>query len=96
MTSSLQESHNLWKSLIVPIFYIGFELGFPMGQDSATFRDKGTTGQTQNLTKGQGQPVKIWDEPRDEIVQEFDSLSRPAGQNGTEQKSAISLSIALQ
>ena len=53
MTSSLQESHNLWKSLTVPIFYIGLELGFPMGRDSATFRDKGTTGQAQNLTKGQ-------------------------------------------
>ena len=60
----------------------------------------GTKGQRDKLKilprDRTGQPVKIWDEPRDEIVQEFDRLSRPAGQNGTEQKSAISLSIALQ
>ena len=50
-----------------------FALGFPTGRDSATFqdkktevptlsRDKGTTGQAQNLAKGRdgpGQPVKI-------------------------------------
>ena len=32
---------------------------FPTGRDSATFRDKGTTGQPKNLAKeddGQGQP----------------------------------------
>ena len=53
------------------------KLGFPMGRDSAIFwdkgsevpslsRDKGTTGQAQNLATG-------WDETE----QEFDSLSRP-------------------
>jgi hypothetical protein len=46
------------------MFIQQFELGFPMGQDSATFRDKGTevpsfsrnketTGQAQNLAMGQ-------------------------------------------
>ena len=54
---------------------IGLKIGFPMGRDSATFRDKGTEvpslsrdkgtkGQAQNLAKegkGLGQPVKIWD-----------------------------------
>ena len=38
------------------------KLVFPMRRDRATFRDKGTTGQAQNLAKGQdglGQPVKI-------------------------------------
>ena len=66
-------------------------LAFPTGRDSATFwdkgtevpslsRDKGTTGQAQNLTKGRdgsGQPVKIRDRTRDRTVQDFDSLSRP-------------------
>ena len=38
------------------------KLVFPMRRNRATFRDKGTTGQAQNLAKGQdglGQPVKI-------------------------------------
>ena len=46
--------------------FLGLQLGFPMGWDSATFRDKGTevpsfflgdkgaTRQAQNLTKGTG------------------------------------------
>ena len=68
-----------------------FKPAFPTGQDSATFwdkgtevrslsRDKGTTGQAQNLTKGQdgsGQPVKIQDMTREWTVHHFDSLSRP-------------------
>ena len=80
-----------------------YELVFPTGRDSATFqdkgtevpslfRDKGTTGQTQKLTKGRdglGQPVKIMDRTRDGMVRDFDSLSRPAGLNGTEQKSTF-------
>ena len=51
-------------------FDLGFELAFPMGRDSPNFRDKGTevpslsrdkgtTGQAQNLAKGRdglGQP----------------------------------------
>ena len=69
-------------------------------RDKSSFIVSGTKGQRDKLKilprDRTGQPVKIWDEPRDEIVQEFDRLSRPAGQNGTEQKSAISLSIALQ
>ena len=55
------------------------------GQDSATFwdkgtevpslsRDKGTTGQAQNLAKG-----------RDGLVQDFDSLSRHVPQEKTGQ-----------
>ena len=39
-----------------------------MGWDSATFWDKGTMGQAQNLAKGwdgPGQPVKIQDWTRD-------------------------------
>ena len=33
------------------------KLVFPMGRDSATFRDKGTTGQARNLGRhGPGQP----------------------------------------
>ena len=42
-------------------------------------RDKGTTGQAQNLAKGwdgPGQPVKIQDRTRDGTVQDFDSLPR--------------------
>ena len=42
--------------------------------------DKGTTGQAQNLAKGQdvpGQPVIIWDGTRDGTVPDFDSLSFP-------------------
>ena len=49
---------------------VEYQLGFPLGQDSATFRDKGTevpslswdkgtTGQAKNLAKGRdrsGQP----------------------------------------
>ena len=67
-------------------------------------RDKGTMGQGQNLTKGRDgprqpvkmrdgtlprQPVKIRDGTLDGTVRDFDSLSRPAGQNGTEQKSTF-------
>ena len=51
------------------------KLGFPTGQDSATFwdkgtevssvsQDKGTTGQVQNFSMGRArsrQPVKIWE-----------------------------------
>ena len=77
-----------------------FKVGFPTGRDSATFRDKGTeipslsrdkrtTGQAQNLAKGGdglGQPVKIKDRTRDGMLPDFDSLSRPAGQNRTGQE----------
>ena len=77
------------------------ELGFPTGRDSATFRDKGTevsslsrdkgtTGQAQNLAKGRagtgfsyfstgrtrtGRNFDIL--PRDGPGRDFDSLSRP-------------------
>ena len=58
---------------------MGSRLGFPMGRDSATFRDKGTkvpslsrdkgtTRQAQNLAMGRdgpGQSIKIWDRTRD-------------------------------
>ena len=54
---------------------MGFEVRFPTGRDSATFwhkgtevpsfsREKGTTGQAQNLATGRdrpGQPVKMQD-----------------------------------
>ena len=82
-----------------------YELGFPTGRDSATFRakgtevsslyrDKGTTGQAKNLTKGwdgPGQPkfrtgwagtAKI----RDGTGRDSQNLGRDAGQNGTELK----------
>ena len=68
---------------------MGFELAFPTGRDSATFRDKGTevaslsrdkrtTGQAQNLTMGwdgPGQSVKIWDGTRDGTITIFQSKS---------------------
>ena len=68
-----------------------FKVGLP------TFWDKVTEvpslswnkGKAQNVAKGQngpGQHVKIWDGMLDETVPDFDSLSRPAGENGTEQK----------
>ena len=60
-----------------------------MGRDSATFwdkgtevpslsRDKGTTGQAQNLAMGRdgpGHPVKIWDGMRDGTITIFLSKS---------------------
>ena len=104
MPSSLQESRNLWKSLIVPIFYIGLELGFPVGRDSATCwdkgievpllsRDKGTMGQALNLTKGQ--PVKIWDGTWDGMVKYFDRLSRPVPQDKTGQSRKVQFPCLL-
>ena len=52
--------------------HCGFELGFPTGRDSATFRDnwtevsslsrdKGTTGQAKKLAKGRVGTAKIRD-----------------------------------
>ena len=66
-----------------------YELAFPTGRDSATFRDKGTevsslsrdkgtTGQAQNLAMGRdgpGQSVKIWDGTRDRTITIFQSKS---------------------
>ena len=52
---------------------IQFTLAFPTGRDSATFRDKGTTGQAQNLSTGR----------------DFDSLSRPGTSRGTKQLSIL-------
>ena len=69
-----------------------------MGCDSATFQDKGTevpsmsrdkgkTGQAQNLAKGRdgpGQPVTIWDGTRDETITNFLSKSVTGqGRDGT-------------
>ena len=62
-----------------------FKPAFPTGQDSATFwdkgtevpslpRDKGTTGQVQNLTTGwdgPGQPIKIWDRTQNRTITIF-------------------------
>ena len=70
------------------------KLAFPTGRDSATFRDirtevsllsrdKGTTGQTQNLAMGRdgpGQPLKIWDGTRDGTITIF-LLKSGAGWN---------------
>ena len=59
-----------------------------MGRDSATFRDKGTMGQAQNLAKGWdglGQPVKIRDGTREGTVTDFDSLSLPVPRDKTGQ-----------
>ena len=72
-----------------------FKLGFPTGRDSATFkdigtevfllsRDKGTTGQAQNLTMGwdgPGQSVKIWDGTWDGTITIFLSKSRTGRDN---------------
>ena len=70
-------------------FGLDIELGFPTGRDSATFwdqgtevsslsRDKGTTGQAQNLATGRdgmgfltGCPVPSWNVPRDKITLKF-------------------------
>ena len=63
------------QSTLLPVC----KLGFPMGRERASFRDKGTevpllswdkgtTEQAQNLAKGRdrpGQPVKIQDAGRD-------------------------------
>ena len=62
--------------------FVWYRLGFPTGRDSTTFRDngtevsslsrdKGTTGQAQNLVKGRdglGQPAKIQDGTRDKFL----------------------------
>ena len=51
-------------------------------------QDKGTTGQAQNLTKGQvgpGKHVKIQNRMRDGTVRDFDSLSRLVPGNKTGQ-----------
>ena len=70
-------------------FDLGFELAFPIGRDSPTFRDKGTevpslsqdkgtTGQAQNLATGRdgpGQPVKIWGRTRNGPITIFLSKS---------------------
>ena len=68
-----------------------FELGFATGRDSTTFRDngievsslsrdKGTTGQAQNLAKGRDGPG--WARTgRDSL-----NPGRDTGQNRTEQK----------
>ena len=75
-----------------------FQLGFPTGRDSATFRDsgtaktflsrdKGTTGQKFLYcpgTKGQRDKLKIL--PRDGTGRDSQNPGRDAGQNGTEQK----------
>ena len=77
---------------------IQFELGFPTGRDTPTFRDngtevsslsrdKGTTGQAQNLAMGRdgpGQVVKIWDGTRDGTITIFLSKSgTEQGRDGT-------------
>ena len=63
------------KSVLNRCVKCDLKIWFPTGRDSATFqdkgteipslsRDKGTTGQAQNLTAGRdgpGQPVKTWD-----------------------------------
>ena len=67
----------------------GTSLGSPTGHDSASFwdkgtevpslsRDKGTTGQAQNLAIGQGQPVKIRDKTGQSLI-----FSQNLGQDGT-------------
>ena len=72
-------------------------LGFATGRDSTTFRDngtevsslsrdKGTTGQAQNLATGRdgpGQPVKIRDGTRDGTITTF--LSKSGTGHGTGQ-----------
>ena len=54
---------NILESAFLPFYMHTYTLGFPTGRDSASFRDKGTevpslsrnkgtTGQAQNLVKG--------------------------------------------
>ena len=60
-------------------------LAFPMGRDSATFQDKGTMGQAQNLAKGRDgpeQPVKIRDGRQDGTITIFLSKSRTGRETG--------------
>jgi hypothetical protein len=78
------------------------DVGFPTGRDSATFwdkwtdisllsRDKGTTGQVQNLVMGwdePGQPIKIRDGMRDGTITIFLSKSRTG--HGTGQSLFVS------
>ena len=70
-----------------------FGLGFPTGRDSATFwdngtevsswsRDKGTTGQAKNLTKGRDGPGQ----PKFGTGRNSKNPGRDVGKNGTEQK----------
>ena len=58
------------KLFSIYIYKMGFRLGFPTGRDSTTFRDngtevsslsrdKGTTGQAQNLAKGRDGPGQL-------------------------------------
>ena len=75
--------------------YERFALGFPMGRESAIFwdkgtkipslsRNKGTTGQAQNLATGRegpGQPFKIQDRTRDGTITIF--LSKSGTGHGT-------------
>ena len=73
--------------------YFEFTVGFPTGQDSATFwdkgtevpslsRGKGTTGQAKNIAKGWDGP----EQPNFRMGRDSQNLGRDAGQNGTEQK----------
>ena len=78
---------------LATIHKLYFELGFPTGRDSTTFRDngtevsslsrdKGTTGQAQNLTKGRDGPGQL----KSGTGRDSQNPGRDAGQNGTEQK----------
>ena len=44
---------QLTVKVIYPKYY---KVGFPTGQDTKTFGDKGTMGQAENLTKGRDGP----------------------------------------
>ena len=60
---------QLTVKVIYPKYY---KVGFPTGQDTKTFGDKGTMGQAENLTKGwngTGQLVKIQDRMQDKTIQ---------------------------
>ena len=67
------------KELLQCILYLTLEIGFPTGQDSASFRKKGTAGQAQNLATGQ--PVKIRDRTQEGTITIF--LSKSGTGHGT-------------
>ena len=88
--SVLQDLCSLVCSKVIGIV---FTVGLPTGRDSATFRDngtevsslsrdKGTTGQAKNLSKGRDGPGQT----KFGMVRDNHNLGRDTGQNGTEQK----------
>ena len=90
------EKNNQKISLYAISIELHFKVGFPTGRDSATFRDKGTeapslsrdkgtTGQANNLAKGRDRPGQ----PKFGTGRDSQKQGRDTGQNGTEQKKDV-------